>query len=189
MTYAVAEAELGAVQSKATKLVVFARFRLGCGHTPRSKGLLEFARAILLFSVPLEPNFKALSPVALPCSGRCAGATDQRPDDALRLRWPSCARRPVRVNLWPGRPSAFAPADTAAGTATLRAGTLHQRRADPRITALGHAAWNAFAATCAFAGTKPGVGTDGATIVEPMPIADLAREHNAGELAHAPREN
>ena len=67
-------------------------------------------------------------------------------------------------------------------------GTLHQCRAHPRITALGHAAWNALAATCAFAGTKPGVGTDGATIIEPMPIADLAREHDAGELAHAPRE-
>jgi hypothetical protein len=39
VTYAVAEAELGAVQSKAAKLVVFARFRLGYEHTPRSKGL------------------------------------------------------------------------------------------------------------------------------------------------------
>ena len=67
-------------------------------------------------------------------------------------------------------------------------GAFHQCRADPRITALGHAAWNAFAATGAFAGTKPGVATDSATIIEPMPIADLAGEHNAGELAHAARE-
>jgi hypothetical protein len=42
VTYTVAEAELGVVQSKATKLVIFVRFRLGCEHTPRSKGLLEF---------------------------------------------------------------------------------------------------------------------------------------------------
>src|SRR5262249_50132203 len=40
--------------------------------------------------------------------------------------------------------------------------------AEPRITALGHAAWHALAATAAFARTKPGVRTDGATIVEPM---------------------
>ena len=59
-------------------------------------------------------------------------------------------------------------------------GALYQCGADPRITALGHAAWHALAATAAFAGTKPGVRTDGATIVEPMPIADLAREHDAG---------
>ena len=26
-------------------------------------------------------------------------------------------------------------------------------------------------------GTEPGVGTDGAAIVEPTPVADLAREH------------
>ena len=67
-------------------------------------------------------------------------------------------------------------------------GALYQCGADPRITALGHAAWNALTATCAFAGTKPGLGADGATIVEPMPIADLARKHDAGELTHSPRQ-
>src|SRR6267378_4527058 len=104
------EAELGAVQSKATKLVDFARFRLGSEHTPRSKGYSLSEGRFGFVSVPLEPNFKALNPVAL----RCSGATDQRPDDALRLRWPSCARRRSRVNLWPAQPSVFAPADTAA---------------------------------------------------------------------------
>src|SRR5258705_4843563 len=108
---------VGAVQSKATKLVVFARFRLDPGHTPRSKGCLSLPGRFGLFSVPLEPNFKALSPVALPCSGQYAGATDQRPDGALRLQWLSCARRRSRVNLWPAQPNAFAPADTAAGSA------------------------------------------------------------------------
>ena len=53
-------------------------------------------------------------------------------------------------------------------------GAFYQRSADARIAALGHAAWHAFAATAAFAGTEPSVRTDGATIVEPMPIADLA---------------
>src|SRR5215831_12316252 len=67
-------------------------------------------------------------------------------------------------------------------------GALYQCGADPRITALGHAAWHALAATAAFARTKHGVRTDGATIVEPMPIADLAREHDAGELTHSPRQ-
>src|SRR5215831_1024254 len=97
----------GAVQSKATKLVVFARFRLGYEHTPRSKGCLSFGGRFGLFLVPLEPNFKALSPVVLPCSDRCAGATDQGPDDGLRLRWPSCAGRPGLASLLPGCPSAF----------------------------------------------------------------------------------
>ena len=68
-------------------------------------------------AVPLEANFKALNPVVLPCSGRCAGATDQRRVGALRLRWLSCARRRLPVNLWPAQPSVFAPAHTAAGSA------------------------------------------------------------------------
>src|ERR1044071_2106077 len=68
-------------------------------------------------------------------------------------------------------------------------GALYPRRAAPRITARGHAAWHALAATAALAGTKPSVRTDGATIVEPMPIADLAREHDAGELTHSPRQD
>ena len=67
-------------------------------------------------------------------------------------------------------------------------GALYQCGADPRITALGHAAWHALAATTAFAGTKLGVRTDGATIVELMPITDLAREYDA-ELTHSPRQD
>jgi hypothetical protein len=138
-------------------------------------------------AVPLEANFKALNPVVLPCSGRCAGATDQRRVGALRLRWLSCARRRLPVNLWPAQP-AFLHRRILRLEAHHAPGAFNQRCAYLRITALGHAAWNALAATCAFAGTKPGVGTDGATIIEPMSIADLAREHNAGEFAHAPRE-
>src|SRR5438270_557125 len=84
---------------KATKLVDFARFRLGSEHTPRSKGYSLSEGRFGFVSVPLEPNFKALNPVALPCSGRYALATDQPPDDALRLLWLSCARRRSRVNL------------------------------------------------------------------------------------------
>ena len=61
-------------------------------------------------------------------------------------------------------------------------GALHQCGTDPRITALGHAAWHALATTAAFAGTEPSIGTDGATVVEPMPIADLARKHDAASL-------
>src|SRR6266487_3688488 len=180
-----AEAELGAVQSKATKLVlgtVQVRLRT---HTTFQR-VIQCPRGdfgLLLF--PSNQFLKALNPVALRCSGRYAGATDQRQDGAPRLRSPSCARRPGRASLLRGCPSAFAPADTAAGSAPCARHTPPMPRADSRITALGHATWHALATTAAFAGTKPSVGTDGATIVEPMPIADLACEHNAGELAHS----
>lgn len=145
-------------------------------------------------TVPLEQNyFKTSSRVALRCSGRCAGATDRQPDDAPPLRWLSCARLRWRVNpapAGPARPGAFAPADTAAGTPKVfGAGALHQSGSYPRIPALGHAAWQALAATGAFTRTKSRVRTDGATIVEPMPSANLAREHDAGELTHSPRQD
>src|SRR5438067_6109019 len=135
------EAELGAVQSKATRLADFARFRLGSERTPRSKRYSLSQGRFGFVSVFLEPNFKALNPTALPCSGRYAGATDQRPDDALRLQWPSCARLQGCASLWPGWPSAFAPVDSAIGNAPCARRTRPER---PGL--VGYLAWSHFRA-------------------------------------------
>src|SRR5439155_20979763 len=67
-------------------------------------------------------------------------------------------------------------------------GALDQSGPDSWVTSLGHTSGHALAAAAAFPGTKPGVRTDGASIVEPVPVADLTGEHHAGELAQSPRE-
>jgi len=64
---------------------------------------------------------------------------------------------------------------------------LHQSCSQPRVPSLGYAAWDPFTAAAAFPGTQPGVRTDGAPVVKPMPIADLAREHHASQFAQSGR--
>ena len=66
-------------------------------------------------------------------------------------------------------------------------GTLHERCSDPRISSLGHTAWDSFSSTAVFSGAQPGVRTDCPPVIEPVPVTDLAREYHRGQFAQPAR--
>src|SRR6266511_2266125 len=62
-------------------------------------------------------------------------------------------------------------------------GALDQGSPQSGIAALGHTAWNSFAAAGVFSRAEPGVAADRAPVTKAIPVTDLAAEGDGGEFA------
>src|SRR5205807_3643861 len=64
-------------------------------------------------------------------------------------------------------------------------GGLHQRRAQPRIAMFGHTTLQPGVAAAVLSRAQPGIAAYLASIVEPVPVPNLAIDHHATQSANA----